>query len=353
MAIFCRNFVAGLFAVFAAWFCVLHSAHAEGNYDQRAKAMELAQQLQAQHNIPVARTLALLKEARYLPHVVKAVKPPNKPGVRDWDRYRSRFVEKFRIEKGIEFWNDNETALNQASQQFGVPPEVIVAIIGVETIYGRHLGKNRVLDSLATLAFDYPTGQRDRSEFFTQELAAFIVLTENSHLDALQVEGSYAGAVGLGQFMPSSWQAYAVDGDGNGIIDLFGSKTDAIFSVANFLKVHGWEPGVSALIPVEIKQDRHLSTLLAPDIVPTFTPQEMVQQGLELKHQTLENEKLALIELVRSTGPSDYVVGGNNFYVVTRYNRSSFYATAVLELAQALRTNRELSMHQTSGVDPV
>lgn len=323
-------------------FLFVHVQAQANGYEQHPKAQELAQKLQADNGIPVSRTLSILAQAQQLPNVIEAVKPPKKKSIRNWDNYRSRFVEPYRIDKGTEFWNENEAILIKAQNTFGVPANVIVAIIGVETIYGRHTGRDRVLDALATLAFDYPEGQRDRSAFFLQELGAFIVLCENTHLDATSVKGSYAGAIGLGQFMPSSWQAYAVDGDGNGVVDLMNSTEDAIFSVANFLKVHGWETGQSLLIPVDIKNKKHLPTLLEPDIIPTFTPREMIQKGLELKRATLKDEKLALIELVRGEGKPAYVVGGQNFYVVTRYNRSSFYATAVLELAEALQTRRNI-----------
>lgn len=324
-----------LVCVSAAW---------ANNYEQHPKAIELARQLEAESAIPTDHTLSLLKQAQRLPNVIEAVKPPKTKSVRNWDNYRDRFVEPYRINKGIEFWNNNEQVLVEVENQFGIPAHVIVAIIGVETIYGRHTGRDRVLDSLATLAFDYPSGQRDRSGFFLSELGAFIELCYRTHLDATEVKGSYAGAIGLGQFMPSSWQAYAVDGDGNGVIDLMNSTEDAIYSVANFLKVHGWQTGQAMLVPVEIKNRSHMNTLLEPDIIPTFTPREMIDKGLELKRATLKEEKLALIELARGKQEPAYVVGGQNFYVVTRYNRSSFYATAVLELSEALKTRRNIEL---------
>ena len=307
------------------------------------KAREMARRLEVQHGIPSQNTLDLLSQAQFLPRVVQAVKPPAAPNVRNWDTYRSRFVENYRIKNGILFWQNNAQSLQAAQQQYGIPAEVIVAIIGIETIYGQHTGNYRVIDSLATLGFAYPKGQRDRSEFFLKELESFLALCNNSQLDALEVKGSYAGAIGLGQFMPSSWAAFAVDGDKDGLIDLFHSTADAIFSVANFLKVHGWETGKAMLVPVEVEFTDNLAQLLAPDIVPTFTAETLEQKGLKLKGKVLPLEKLALIELVRGDNPSSYVVGGQNFYAVTRYNKSSFYATAVLELAQALALNRSLS----------
>lgn len=319
-----------------------------GGYANREEAMKMAKDLEVSDGIPRETTLQLLSQADYLPKVVQLMKPAKTKSVKNWDNYRERFLDSYRINGGLDFWDAHETDLIDAQARFGIPAEVIVAIIGVETVYGRHTGKFRVIDSLATLGFDYPSGQRDRSDFFRRELAAFIRLCTNTHLECTSVQGSYAGAIGLGQFMPSSWQAYAVDGDNDGKVDLFGSERDAIFSVANFLKVHGWKTDHAARVPVEIRKTDHLKTLLEPDIKPTFTPGEMIKKGLELKRKTLDDEKLALIELVRGTGPSAYVVGGQNFYVVTRYNRSSFYANAVLELAETLKAKRYPSLCQAN-----
>ncbi|MDP2379647.1 MAG: lytic murein transglycosylase B [Pseudohongiella sp.] len=313
------------------------------NFADNVQAKAMAQRLQEKEGIAVADTLALLQKAELLPQVVQAVKPPKTRGVRNWDTYRNRFVEPYRIRKGVEFWNENAGILKEAEARYGVPQEVIVAIIGVETIYGQHIGNYRVLDSLATLAFAYPEGQKDRSEFFLNELEAFIALCNKTHLDALEAKGSYAGAIGLGQFMPSSWIAYAVDGDADGIVDLFNSRKDAIFSVANFLKVHGWETGKATRVLVDIQHADNLTELLAPDIVPTFTPAVLHEKGVKLTGQALPDEKLALIELVRGEAETAYVAGGQNFYVVTRYNRSSFYANAVLELSEALRLRKRMA----------
>lgn len=302
----------------------------------------MAERLQSKEGIPASETMKLLRQAELLPQVVKAVQPAKTKGVRNWDRYRNNFVEPYRIRKGVEFWDANADTLKQAEAQYGIPQEVIVAIIGVETIYGQHIGNYRVLDSLATLAFAYPAGQRDRSEFFLSELEAFIALCNKTHLNALEVKGSYAGAIGLGQFMPSSWSAYAVDGDGDGMVDLFNSRRDAIFSVANFLKVHGWESGKATRVLVDIQSTDNLPELLAPDIVPTFTPAVMQEKGVKPIGETMPEEKLALIELVRGEDETAYVAGGHNFFVVTRYNRSSFYANAVLELSEALKLRRDM-----------
>jgi membrane-bound lytic murein transglycosylase B len=287
--------------------------------------------------LPSAQVQALLQQAQYQASVVQAVRPPKSPTVRNWDTYRARFVEPIRTRKGVQFWLRHEAALKQAESLYGVPQAVVVAIIGVETIYGEHTGNFRVLDSLATLGFAYPKGQKDRSEFFQKELGAFMRLCQVAGLDPLEIKGSFAGAIGLGQFMPSSWLNFAVDGDNNGHIDLFHSPTDAIHSVANFLKVHGWQTGKAGRVVAHLQEHADLRTLLEPDILPTFTSSTLETLGVQLAGSTQADEKLALVELVRGENPSTYVVGGQNFYAVTRYNRSAFYANAVLELAEQLQ----------------
>lgn len=317
-----------------------HAQEPNKGYAQHPQAQEMADQLAKDRGIPKSVTLEILGQAQYMQGVVNAIRPPKSPTVKNWDTYRARFVEPIRIRKGLKFWDENAQSLQEAEQLYGVPQEVIVAIIGVETIYGEHIGNYRVIDALATLGFDFPAGQKDRSAFFRSELASFIELCQNSHLNALVVKGSYAGAIGLGQFMPSSWQNFAVDGDKDGVIDLFNSRKDAIYSVANFLKVHGWTPNASGVVPITLRDHVDLPTLLAPDILPTFTPDQLQKLGVDLLRPVRSEEKLALIELVRGEKPSTHVAGGQNFYAVTRYNRSSFYAGAVLGLAEALRDKR-------------
>ncbi len=332
--------LSGLLTQPVIWFFILFSAASSAcaiGYAEHPKAKELAQKLEIENNIPQEKTLRLLASAQRNNKVIQLYSPKEtQKRSSDWDTYRKQFVEPFRIQEGLQFWQDNQMMLQEAELRYGVPASVIVAIIGVETLYGRNMGTDKVLDALATLSFDFPSGTRDRSPFFYNELGAFIVLTEQLSMDATTVKGSYAGAMGLGQFMPTSWQTYAVDGDGDGKIDLLTNLKDGIFSVANFLKEHGWKTGHAMLVPIEFNHKDHLDTLLAPDIVPTFTAKEMTQKGVELKRKTLEEEKLALIKLVQGDKPATYVVGGQNFFVVTRYNRSSFYATAVLELAEAI-----------------
>jgi len=219
-----------------------------------------------------------------------------------------------------------------------VPPEIVVAIVGVETFYGRITGAFRVVDALATLAFDFPSGRSDRSAFFRSELEEVLVLAQREGLDPLRLRGSFAGAMGLPQFMPSSINRFAIDFDGDGHIDLLRSRADVVGSVGHYLAQHGWERGMSTHYAVAVPVDSaERAALLGPDIVPSFSAGQFAKAGARLdvageKHVGL----LALVELQNGARAPSYVAGTQNFYVVTRYNWSSYYALAVIELAQAL-----------------
>jgi len=224
-----------------------------------------------------------------------------------------------------------------------VPAEIVVGIVGVETIYGQQTGNFRIVDALATLAFDFPPGRRDRSVFFRDELEAFLVLCRDQGVDPLAWRGSYAGAIGMPQFMPSSIAAHAVDFDGDGHIDLQGNAADVIGSVAHFLAEAGWQRGLATHYGVAAPvatSDR--ATLLGPDIVPLFSPDEFVELGARLPDaaMALETSKLALIELQNGDAAPTYVAGTSNFYAITRYNWSSYYAMAVIELGEAVKEQK-------------
>jgi len=222
---------------------------------------------------------------------------------------------------------------------YGVPPEVVVGIVGVESIYGRQMGNFRIIDALATLAFDFPSGRTDRSAFFQDELEAWFVLCKSEGIDPLAWRGSYAGAIGMAQFMPSSFNRFAVDFDGDGHVDLHTSAADVIGSVANYLAEFGWKRGLAARFDVEPPADLEArALLLAPDIVPTFTAAEMVERGAKLPDAALAVESLlALVELQNGDAAPTYVAGTSNFYALTRYNWSSYYAMAVLALGETVR----------------
>lgn len=264
---------------------------------------------------------------------------------KNWRVYRSRFIDPVRIRAGVRFWQEHREALERAEAEYGVPVEIIVGIIGVETIYGQQMGNFRVMDALATLAFDFPNAHpraKERREFFQRELEQFLSLTNRSNIDPFEPRGSYAGAMGLGQFMPSSWVRYAVDFDGDGRIDLFRSPVDAIGSVANYFKGHNWTTGMPTHYAVQFDTARlQLDTLLAPDILPTFSAASMQAKGVVLDAAGAQHTgPLALVELQNGGDTPTYVAGTENFYAITRYNWSSYYAMAVIELGREVAAAR-------------
>jgi len=285
---------------------------------------------------------ATLAQARYVPAVAQLIMPSANPQARNWSAYRARFVETRRIDAGVRWWRDNEAWLDRAALRFGVPAQIVVGIVGVETFYGRLTGNFRVLDALATLSFDFPTGRSDRSGYFRSELGQFLRLVRREGWEASAVLGSYAGAMGLPQFMPSSVLNHAIDFDGDGRIDLMRSSADVVGSVARFLAAHGWQSGMPTHYPVDPPQDIvDRALLLVPDIVPSFSPAQMVERGARLDESALPHEgELALIELLNGEAAPSYVAGTQNFYALTRYNASSYYALAVVELGRAISALR-------------
>jgi membrane-bound lytic murein transglycosylase B len=280
-----------------------------------------------------------LAQARFTPSVTRYIMPPVAGTAKNWAAYRARFVEPVRIRAGVAFWRANERWLVQAEEIYGVPPEIVVGIIGVESLYGQQMGTFRVIDALATLAFDFPAGRKDRSDFFKDELESWFVLCKSEGIDPLAWRASYAGALGMAQFMPSSFNKYAVDFDGDGHVDLNTSAADAIGSVANYLAEFGWKRGLAARFGVKAPVDSsERAALLAPDIVPTFTAAEMIEHGASLPDEALAVDSLlALVELQNGDAAPSYVAGTSNFYALTRYNWSSYYAMAVLALGEAVR----------------
>jgi membrane-bound lytic murein transglycosylase B len=280
-----------------------------------------------------------LAQARFIPVVTRYIMPPTTGTAKNWAAYRARFVEPIRIRAGVAFWRANPRWLAQAEDLYGVPPAIVVGIVGVETIFGRQMGEFRVIDALATLAFDFPSGRKDRSAFFQDELEAWFVLCKSEGVDPLAWRSSYAGALGMAQFMPSSFNKYAVDFDGDGHVDLHTSAADVIGSVANYLAEFGWKRGLPARFDVKPPTETsERADLLAPDIVPTFTAGEMVQRGAWLPEAALAVDSLlALVELQNGDAAPTYVAGTTNFYALTRYNWSSYYAMAVIELGQAVK----------------
>jgi len=321
-------------------------------YGRRDDVMAFGAELAERRGLDASWVQAALQRARFVPSVVKFIMPPPAGTAKNWAVYRGRFVEPTRIGKGVAFWRANEKWLRLAEELYGVPPEIIVGIVGVETIYGQQMGNFRVIDALATLAFDFPTGRKDRSTFFRDELESLFVLCNSEGLDPLQPKGSFAGAMGMPQFMPSSFNKYAVDLDGDGHVDLARSAADVIGSVAHYLAEFGWRRELPTRFGVAVPVDASdRAVLLGPDILPTFTPAEFTERGAQLDAAAFAADarldaaggigKLALVELQNGDAAPSYVAGTSNFYAITRYNWSSYYALAVIELGEAVA--RELT----------
>ncbi len=318
------------------------ASRAGPSYAGREDAMQFADEVAARDGLDPAWVRASIGSARLLPNVPRLMVPAAPGATKNWRAYRGRFVEPVRIAAGVRFWRDNADTLARAEASFGVPAEIIVGIIGVETIYGRNMGSFRVIDALSTLAFDFPEAHpraAERQAFFRAELESFLVLQNRSGESPLLPLGSYAGAMGMPQFMPSSIGSFAVDFDGDGRIDLVNDPADVIGSVANYFKAFGWTPGMASIFPVRLDPQRlQKEMLLAPDIVPTFNVETFTAAGAALDGEGLAHPGLlALIELQNGGDAPTYVAGTKNFYVITRYNWSSYYAMSVIELGREVR----------------
>jgi membrane-bound lytic murein transglycosylase B len=292
------------------------------------------------NGLPSGLVERLLGQAQYLPTVARLILP-GPPAKKNWRVYRSRFVDALRIGAGSDFVQEFGVWFARAQQRWGVPPHIVAGILGVETIYGRNMGNFRVLDALSTLALRFPPqAPRDRSAYFGAQLGDFFQWCAQDGRDPLQVRGSYAGAIGMPQFMPENILRYAVDFDQGGRIDLSNDPADAIGSVANFLAAKGWTPGQPTHFPLQLPAGlppATLDALLEPDITPTFTAEQLAALGLPLLPQARAYAgKLAVVQLPNADAAPDYVLGTDNFYVITRYNHSAFYALAVIELGEVV-----------------
>jgi membrane-bound lytic murein transglycosylase B len=307
-------------------------------YGRRRDIVQAAQAIADEHALEARWVEGLLAQASFVSQVAQLIMPNATPAAKNWHAYRARFIEPQRIAAGVQWWRAHEDWLARAEQRFGVPSEIVVGIVGVETYYGRITGNFRVIDALSTLSFDFPSGRSDRSPFFRSELGHFLKLAHREGWDPLSVKGSYAGAMGLPQFMPSSIVNFAIDFDEDGRIDLTASAADVIGSVARFLSEHGWRRGMPTHYAVEPPAETlERALMLVPDIVPSFTPAQMIERGARLDDAAAKHEgSLALVELLNGGQPSSYVAGTQNFYALTRYNASSYYALSVVELGRAV-----------------
>ena len=302
---------------------------------------QLSSDIAQKHKLPAAWVLQQIAGARVLPQILQLVLPPSSPQVKNWHAYRARFLTECRIQTGARFWREHTLQLDRALAQTGVEPRYIVGILGVETFYGQHQGQYKLLDALSTLSLNFPKEHpqaAERQAFFQDELGYFLK-QQRAQPPNQPVLGSYAGASGWPQFMPSSIAKFAVDFDGDGRIDLIHSAADAIGSVANYFKAFGWHPGMPTHFAVDVQSvsETDLSGLLAPDIVPSWSASHLADKQAVLSDDGKRySGPLALVQLHNANEAPSYVAGTDNFFVITRYNRSSYYALAVIELGTAV-----------------
>jgi len=312
------------------------------SYDRRDDVRAFIGEMAAEFGFDRASLARVFKQARYQPAIVAAMDRPLLEPPK-WYTYSRPFLAPERVAAGVAYWNANAGALAAAEERYGVPAEIVVGIIGVETFYGRVAGNYRVLDALTTLAFDYPR----RAAFFRGELKQFLLLSRELGIAPQSARGSFAGAMGVPQFMPGSYRTYAVDADGSGHPDLWRSAADIAGSVANYLARHDWQKGRPVLLPAAIADDRRDAILRKLDggLSERRVVEAWVADGVSVAHPTVGpiDEPVGLLlleESVDGVESSSYRIAFNNFYVLTRYNRSRLYATAVYELAQAVRIAR-------------
>lgn len=283
------------------------------------------------YNTDESELIKWFKNTKIKPEIISAISRPYE--ALPWYKYRRLFITDSHIESGVAFWNENRETLERAHEKFGVPPEIIVAIIGVETRYGKFKGSHAVLDALTTLAFEYPK----RASFFRSELEQFLLLMKEQKLDPTKMMGSYAGAMGFPQFISSSYRRYAIDFSGNGQSDLMNNIEDAIGSVANYFHEHGWQPNQPVAFPAKVKGDVSSIEQSTNNPKPIYKIAELKAKGIEpLVPLKDTNEKAALLTFENQDN-EDYWLGLNNFYVITRYNHSHHYAMAVYQLSNKLK----------------
>jgi len=292
---------------------------------------KLIKEMVNEHGFEQEQLQSLFKQVKIKQKIIDAMNRPAEKS-KAWHEYRKIFITDKRIKQGAKFWQDNQDILKYATEVYGVPAEIIVAIIGVETFYGRMQGTYRVMDALSTLAFKYPK----RSKFFRSELKHFLVMSQEQKFDPLSKKGSYAGAMGMGQFIPSSFRSYAIDFDGDGEKNIWSNNTDAIGSVANYFKRHGWKKGQPVADQVKLVN----TTLTKKDrcrrsCKPKKTIAEFKKQGVT-GHTRPAADTAAIYMRLKQKGHVEYWLGYNNFYVISRYNHSTLYSMAVYQLSQAI-----------------
>lgn len=299
------------------------------DYDGSPQVSEFIAEMTRDYGFASEQLVNLFAEVQRKQAILDAISRPAER-VKPWKEYRPIFITDKRIAQGVDFWQKNQAALEKAEADYGVPAQFIVAIIGVETFYGGNTGSYRVMDALSTLAFDYPA----RAPFFRKELREFLMLTREEQVDPLSLKGSYAGAMGLPQFMPSSFRAYAVDFDGDGHINIWNNPTDAIGSVASYFQRHGWQAGGQVASRARVSGER-VDEGLTEGLDPVKNVGELRAIGWRSDDVLADDVPVTAFRLEGAEG-DEYWLGLPNFYVITRYNRSVMYAMAVNQLAELL-----------------
>ena len=300
-----------------------------GDYEGSPQVAQFVGEMTRDYGFAGEQLMDVFREVARKQSILDAISRPAER-VKPWKDYRPIFITDSRIARGVDFWRQHEAALTRAEREYGVPASVIVSIIGVETFFGRNTGNYRVIDALSTLAFDYPP----RADFFRKELREYLLLSREEQVDPLTLKGSYAGAMGLPQFMPSSFRAYAVDFDGDGHINIWTDADDAIGSVASYFQRHGWVAG-EAVVSQATVQGEHADDGLSPGIDPVKTIGELRALGWSGHDALRDDLPVTAFRLDGANGP-EYWIGLKNFYAITRYNRSVMYAMAVHQLADLL-----------------
>lgn len=324
-----------VFVFFVSFFALAATAD---DYSDRAEVHSFVEEFKVKHTAYSSDVYSILKQGEKQQSILDAISKPAER-VLNWGQYRAIFLEPKRLVQGVEFWQENRQLVQQISESYQVDAEVILAILGVETRYGRITGNYKVLDALLTLAFDYPP----RSKFFLSELEQYLLLLEEQGFDPQDVKGSYAGAMGYGQFISSSYRYYAVDGDGDGKIDILHNKADALASVAHYFVKHGWrygEPIAIRLLSQKI-DEKLLSPMPNPD-KPTKTLAQLRGMGIKIPTHLNDQSKAILIALETEHGVEHWL-GFENFYVISRYNHSHLYSMAVFQLSQLLALHVDMS----------
>jgi membrane-bound lytic murein transglycosylase B len=319
------------------------TAFAQNVFDQFPDVLTLIDEMAEEHHFDKAELSQLFKQVEFQPKIIETMTRPaeGKP----WHQYRPIFLTGKRIRGGVTFWEENAELLAQAEKEYGVPAHIIVAIIGVETYYGRHKGTYKVIEALSTLGFGYP----QRSTFFRNQIKEFLLMAREEKRDPLGFVGSYAGAMGMPQFIPSSFREYAVDLDKDGHRDLWENHADIIGSVANYFHRHHWKMGEPVTTRADIPDTsvEHVEHFLKKDVEPSISLSELMTAGIT-PTRPLEEQLTTLLALDSDEGSKEYWVTLHNFYVITRYNRSPLYAMAVHQLSEAIRSSRAAEQRKTA-----